>query len=56
MMTGVSIATNMAILRNCPKARKDLVDEVVKELNAMNAWPDLDGPNDHTRNPTIPLN
>ena len=42
--------------QNCPKARKELVDDVVKELNAMNSWPNLDGSNNAPSNATIPLN
>ena len=41
---------------NCPKARKELVDDIVKELNAMNSWPDLDGSAAGNPNPTVSLN
>ena len=41
---------------NCPKAWKELVDDIVKELNAMNSWPDLNGSAAGNPNPTVSLN
>ena len=56
-MTDASTVTNTVILlRNCPKAHKELVDDIVKELNAMNSWPDLDGPAANASDPSLSLN
>ena len=41
--------------RKCPKASKELVDDIVKELNAMNSWPDLDGPAANASDPSLSL-
>ena len=55
MMTDASTVINTDILHGTARRPMEL-DDVVKELNAMNSWPDLDGSNNALSNTTIPLN
>ena len=56
MITDALTATNMGTLPGIAQRPTELVDDIVKEINAMNSWPDLDGLAAGNPNPAVSSN